>query len=411
MPQDRKHLQKRGEIWYARVIVPPSLTDKLGTHLRKSLKTSSLTEANQRKYAVIAELKRQIAQAKHGASYKDWQEALRQAPNQDARDEIELLVTEAAEEMEAKVGHQQALAWFRKATQTDEALSELIETFLGLKEHSTDTLRKHQKALAELRDHFLEDDLPPKALDRRKLLEFVDNLLDGELAPNTKRDRLGSLGGFWGWLEKRLHVPRGDNPFRGFTVKGGSTESSRGWTPEEVSLVLRSEFPHPWQRHALVMLLLTGARPSEILGLRHEDIDTKAQTLTITTSKTEAGTRTLPYRHPMLIEAVNAIWLGDKEELKNRVFPDAGPEEYPAKNYINWFSRHRKRIGLPEGTSLYSARKTFMGKVQDLKLDLINCERYFGHKIPRLALSVYSKGRSIDGLIEVAQGVADGWTL
>jgi integrase len=411
MPQDRKNLQRRGDIWYARVIVPPSLKDHLGTHLRKSLRTSSLTEANQRKYAVLAELKMQISRAQKGTSWKDWREAFRTASGPEEKELLELLVTDEAEAIESQKGHREALSFYRKATQTKPTLSELIKVFLQLREHSKDTLRKYQRALGELNDHFVECDLPPSVLDRANLLAFVDALMEGHLAPNTKRDRLGSLGSFWGWLEQRLQVPKGDNPFRGFSVKGGTVNDKRGLTPEEVSLVLESNFPNPWQRNAYILILLTGARPVEILALKNEDIDTEAKTIIIDASKTDAGIRTVPYRHPMLVEAIEKVRVADSDKQGERIFPMAGPDKAPAKNYINWFSRHRERIGLPNGTSLYSARKTFTSKCLDLNLDLINIERYIGHKNQRLALSTYSKGRSNEGLVKVAQGVADGWKI
>lgn len=66
---------------------------------------------------------------------------------------------------------------------------------------------------------------------------------------------------------------------------------------------------------------------------------------------------------------------------------------------------------MPEGVKLYSTRKTFVRKALDLKADTINLERYIGHKNPKLALSVYSKGRSDDGLVAVADVVAKGWKL
>lgn len=411
MPQDRRNLQRRGDIWYARVIVPPTLKDQLGTHLRKSLRTSSLTEANQRKFAVLAELKMQIARASKGASWKDWREAFRKASGPEEKELLEFLVVDEAEAIEAKKGHKEALLFYRKAPQTKENLSELIEVFLGLKEHSKDTLRKYKRALGELRDHFVEDDLPPSRLDRAKLLSFVDALVGGNLAPNTKRDRLGSLGGFWGWLEQRLYVSKGDNPFRGFSIKGGTVNDKRGLTPEEVSLILASNFPHPWQRYAYILILLTGARPVEILALRHKDIDPIGKTIAIDASKTDAGIRTIPYRHPMLVEAIEEVRISELEKQVERIFPTAGPDNAPAKNYINWFSRHRERIGLPEGTSLYSTRKTFTSKCLDLNLDLINIERYIGHKNQRLALSTYSKGRSDEGLVKIALGVAEGWKI
>lgn len=410
MPQDKTYLQLRGETWYARVIVPPSLRDQLGTHLRRSLGTKSLPEANRRKHTVVGELKRQIEQAKHGTTWKDWRELLRKAKDEEQKDEIHLQIIEDAEAIEAKQGYPVAKEFFRKATQVESTLSELVEDFLAL-DHSTDTRRKHDRALRDLLDYFREDDVPPASLSPRDLLKFTDALSAGPLAPNTKRDRLGSLGKFWDWLERRLHAPKGSNPFRGVTIRGGTVEEFRAFTDDEVAKLLSSEFTHDWQRRAFTILLLTGARPNEILGLTHGDIDPEAQTIAIRAAKTDAGIRTLPYRHPRLVEAIAGLWKGDPEARELRVFPDAGPDEKPAKNFINYFSRHKERLKLPAEVGLYSARKTFMGKCLDLELDVVNVERYFGHKNQRLALSTYSKGRSDAGLVAVAEGVSKGWKL
>jgi integrase len=137
----------------------------------------------------------------------------------------------------------------------------------------------------------------------------------------------------------------------------------------------------------------------------------EARTFTIRAAKTDAGIRTLPYRHKTLEAIFSAIRSSDESRASERVFPHAGPDEKPAKNFINYFSRHLDRLKMPEGVKLYSTRKTFVGKSLDLGADAINLERYIGHKNPRLALSVYSKGRSDQGLIAVADLVAQGWNL
>jgi integrase len=405
MPQDRTYLQLRGLTWYARVAVPPSLKEKLGTHLRKSLQTQSITEANRRKMLVVGELKRQIEIARQGASWKDWREELRRAKTADAKIEIAHLIADEAGEMEGAKGYAAAKAFYDRATTLEPTLSELVADFLALSDHSTDSLRKHQRALGDLIAYFKDDDLPPGKLGPRDLLKFTDGLLASSLAPNTKRDRLGSLGKFWDWCERRLHAPRGSNPFRDLSVKGGTVEDSRAFTDAEVSKVFASKFPKAWQRHAFTIILLTGARPIEVLGLKHGEIDLVNQTFRIRTAKTEAGIRTLPFRHPLLVHAFTAVKDTDTALDETRVFPAAGPDEKPAKNYVNWFSRHRVRIALGEGATLYSARKTFITKCLDLGLDVVNVERYVGHKNPRLALSTYSKGRSDTGLIAVAEGL------
>ncbi len=61
---DKAHLFKRGNTWFVRVTVPRHLQDVLDKKLiRRSLKTTSLTEANRHKHAVIAEIRKLLADA------------------------------------------------------------------------------------------------------------------------------------------------------------------------------------------------------------------------------------------------------------------------------------------------------------------------------------------------------------
>ena len=115
-------------------------------------------------------------------------------------------------------------------------------------------------------------------------------------------------------------------------------------------------------------------------------------------------------RHPVLAAIFNKY--SKTSEGNAFVFPvGIDPNGKQAKNFINYFSRHKRRINLHDGVSLYSTRKTFIGIALDLALDIVNVERYVGHKNQRLALSVYSKGRSDDGLIKIAEGIASGWKV
>ena len=60
---DTSHLFKRGNTWFVRVAIPRHLQDAIGTRLiRRSLQTHSLPEANRRKHAVIAEVRKLIAE-------------------------------------------------------------------------------------------------------------------------------------------------------------------------------------------------------------------------------------------------------------------------------------------------------------------------------------------------------------
>src|SRR5689334_16524329 len=68
---DTKYLQRRGLVWYARVRVPPKLRSIVGdTHLRKSLKTKSLAEAQRRRWRAVAEIKAHLDKMSRGEPSK-----------------------------------------------------------------------------------------------------------------------------------------------------------------------------------------------------------------------------------------------------------------------------------------------------------------------------------------------------
>jgi hypothetical protein len=64
-----QYLQRRHQTWYVVLEVPKKFRTVLGRRLIRSLQTQSLDEANRKKHAVIAEMKRQL-------------NALAKAPNQ-----------------------------------------------------------------------------------------------------------------------------------------------------------------------------------------------------------------------------------------------------------------------------------------------------------------------------------------
>lgn len=61
---DTKYLFKRGNTWWVKVSVPPGLRETLGYDLRRSLRTQSLTTAQETRGAVVHEMREQIAQAR-----------------------------------------------------------------------------------------------------------------------------------------------------------------------------------------------------------------------------------------------------------------------------------------------------------------------------------------------------------
>jgi len=61
---DTKYLFKRDQTWWVKIAVPRTLRDTLGCDLRRSLHTHDLTVARATRDGVVAELRREIAEAR-----------------------------------------------------------------------------------------------------------------------------------------------------------------------------------------------------------------------------------------------------------------------------------------------------------------------------------------------------------
>lgn len=408
---DTKYLQKRGHQWWVRVTVPRTLTHLLGTHLRESLHTSDLKVANSRKFKVLAVLKDRIAKARSESPTKIsdeatmWRQAIRDAYKRDDSDlaeTLELLVVDEAQKIEQKQGLKAAKVFHDTATSVDPLLSEVAEDWLNATLTKESTRLKRRKAYEGLRD-FLAADIPPKSLTDEQARDFVDSLKRSRLAPNTIRDKLSALGGLWGYMAERLIIPKGTNPWKGFTIQGGSTEACRAFTKAEILTLLAAKFPQPWHRDVFICLLITGARPQELCSLTHADVDLSEKRISISSSKTSAGVRQLPVEHPVLLSILEKY---TRKGHDGFIFPvkPGGADKSPAANYGKMFGRVKASLGLPPTAQLYSARKSFISTAIDLNLPPIEIERYVGHEVGRLILTVYSQGRSEKGLRELAKG-------
>ncbi|MFS8082729.1 MAG: DUF6538 domain-containing protein [Ginsengibacter sp.] len=408
---DTTYLQQRGHQWWVRVTVPRTLTHLLGTHLRESLRTSDLKVANRRKFEVLAILKDRIAKARNESpriiksKAATFREALREAyaeNNSAAIEGIEFLAGDEAEIIERQHGLSVAQAFHDEATSLAPTLDEAAEAWLSATATKESTRLKRRKAYEGLQE-FLGGDTLPLRLTDVQARDYVDSLKKSKLAPNTIRDKLSALGGLWAYMAERLIIPKGTNPWKGFTIQGGSTESCRAFTQAEMLTMLAAKFPQSWHRDVFICLLLTGARPQELCGLTHDNIDLVGKRISISASKTSAGVRSLPIEHPVLVTIFKRY---TQPGAKGYIFPVApgGPDKSPAANYSKMFGRVKAALGLPPAAQLYSARKSFITTALDLGLAMVEIERYVGHEVGRLILTVYSQGRGEKGMREVAMG-------
>jgi integrase len=376
---DTKYLQQRGHQWWVRVTVPRTLTPLLGTHLRESLHTSDLKVANSRKFQVLAVLKDRIAKARTESptKIKDdatiWRQAIRDAHERDnpyLAETLEHLVVDEAQKIEQRQGFKAAKAFHDAATSVALTLDEAAEDWLTATRTKESTRLKRRKAYEGLRD-FLGGDTPPTSLTDEQVRDYVDSLKKSKLAPNTIRDKLSALGGLWSYMAERLIIPRGTNPWKGFTIQGGTTEACRAFTKAEIITLLNAKYPQRWHKDVFICLLLTGARPQELCSLTHADVDLSEKRISISSSKTQAGVRNLPVEHPVLLSVLGKYI---RKGHKGFIFPvkPGGADKSPAANYGKMFGRVKTALGLPPAAQLYSAGS----------LSLLLCQQRFKTDTP-----------------------------
>ncbi len=115
-----------------------------------------------------------------------------------------------------------------------------------------------------------------RTLTRGQLQRFVDGRTDGR-SPLTVRSDFARARAFLRWIAARKDIPDLFNLCRGIDQPKDEETTREAPPVEKVRAVLRrlAESGHPWMHDYVRLLAETGARPSELLGLRGIDLRKK----------------------------------------------------------------------------------------------------------------------------------------
>lgn len=210
------HVVKRGEVWYAEECSG-------GVQTRRCLKTQSLGEA--------------INRAESG-----WTPEPKAEPAGEDPPSAALTLGKAFEEYKE---------WYKKYRRSVDRTVTAVEPFV--------------KAAGEKLD--------VSALTRSHIQRWVTAWTDGHAALTVRSD-FSRVRAFVRWIGARRDMPGLFNICRGVDQPKDEETTREAPSVEKVRLVLRklSESGHPWMYDYVRLLVETGARPSEILGLRGNDV-------------------------------------------------------------------------------------------------------------------------------------------
>lgn len=245
---------------------------------------------------------------------------------------------------------------------------------------STKTIKEYRRQL--------ERDIYPAfgrrridSVTRREIAQFL------ETRPPVMANRIRALlRAIYAFAIKRDYVPHGfANPCDGIE-RNRETARTRWLNSEEEARLMAQLDKHPdaQARHAITLLLNTGLRKSELLGLRWEDVDLAQSTLTARKTKNHRD-RTIP-----LNETARRI-LADMPRLEGNPFVFWSPVKSGAArvDIENAFEEMRDAAGI-ENLTLHDLRRTFGSKLISRGTPIETVSRLLGHSSIAVTERVYA---------------------
>lgn len=345
MPADDSFLRKRGDYFYVRVRVPPSLKHLYGSHIVRALGTTDKSKARSLRWAAVDAIKAEIAAVK--------------------ADPVKPL---AGEMRERRAAGTFKAPEFNDLTQTivrkygDAAAAEFSERTFSLRtdldtreaewfadaKFEAKTKLHYKHALELLREHLKREGLPEKveSVTHNVAVSFKDHYVNAGTHRKTLNSYLSGLRSRWEMLiDSKVVKP--PNPWTGVRPKKsrkGTEAPRREWRTDELLKLFGGPCTQP-MFNLLSILLLTGARLSEALQLTTADIDSDGTILIIRSGKTASAVRRVPVAVCLRHGVVSAV---------------AGIKGV-SNSWSNRFTEYRRSTGLTDKrTTLHSLRHTFM---------------------------------------------------
>jgi integrase len=207
-------------------------------------------------------------------------------------------------------------------------------------------------------------------IGRRDVLDVIDSVVDRG-SPVTARRLHAHLHRLFRWAVGRGIIE--SNPMADLPKPGSETKRERVLTDAELKAVWLAAAEIGWPfGPAEQLLILTGARRSEIGGLRWAEIDLSAKSISLRGDRTKGGQpRTIPLSKPAL-----AIIKGlPKVQDSNFVFTTNG------KTPISGWSKAKAslKVELSEPWTFHDLRRTCATGLQRLGVSLQVIEAVLGH--------------------------------
>lgn len=416
-----KHAERRANLWYAVLTVPPDVRPIVGKlRFVQSTQTADKSEASLRVALLVAGWRAEIAKAR--GSVPDpkatfWENMRRDfisAPDEGTQ----LAIEDAAEAAARKIADPaEASLTYRIATGQAPALillAPLVTDWKGSLRLAQKTIDQQHRDVMKMADHFTH----LAAITPQKVKAWTDKLIAEGATASTMTRMMNGCRSLWRYLQDSgtLAVDAPD-PFLGSfrlakKTAVRNTVERKAFTAKELALVHRSAVQGGDIALARLIALgaYTGARIEELCSLTIEHC--ARGVFTITDAKTEAGVRQVPI-HPLLVPMVAAIKKEAAAASSVYLVPSTAAGKYGVRSdpLSKRFGRLKESLGFGSGHVFHSIRKTVATQLEQAGVKEGIAADVLGHEKQTLSYGLYSSGSSLRQKLEAVSKVAYPGTL
>ncbi|WP_086642087.1 DUF6538 domain-containing protein [Acetobacter tropicalis] len=236
----------------------------------------------------------------------------------------------------------------------------------------------------------------------------------------TVKNHFSRMSSLWSHLVQRDLVDK--NPWAGWDFNVTKKIVRRGWTDRELALLASTHYSGAAASHRtwagiITIGMFTGMRLGEICNLRRQDIEVidgvpcfhvRPHPEDGWSPKTAAGTRIIPIHSSLLgLEGLNLLQdNGEKYLFADLTLSNAGER---GDNFARAFSKHKKRIGIPEDVTFHSFRHTVSTKLrnQEAHIRELWIDTVLGHEASHKSQGTmnYTSGIDVANLQQVIEAL------
>lgn len=225
-------------------------------------------------------------------------------------------------------------------------------------------------------------------IQRHEVEDWLHGLSTKGLAPATCNRILSVFKSICSLAELRGILPAGQSPCAGVAPFKIHTQRERYLTRDEARRLMRTlEKSNRPEAFALRLLLLTGARKSEILKARWENVRLDQRLLTVPLSKSGRP------RHILLSEAAIKVLRALPRASGNPwLFPGHAPGK-PLSDIYKFWNELRRSLGLAD-VRIHDLRHTFASFLVNAGHSLYEAQKMLGHSDPRTTMRYAHLGQA-----------------